>query len=274
MNTPGWAKPVAVLMGLGVAGVAVALFVILLRRSGYMAAAQLQHLASPGPLSASHAFLGDDCAACHTAARGPDPAKCIGCHADNKPLLQRAPTAFHAAVGSCRECHGEHQGGQRSPTTMDHAALAKIGLRMLKQEARPGSESGPRHDMLAAWIRKQEAAGDDPGGNFGLTPCEATLDCAACHGEKDRHFRFFGADCARCHVTTQWTISEFRHPSPRSKDCAQCHQAPPCHYMTEHFNKVCAVVAGQPQARVNQCYLCHQTTAWNDIKGFGWCKCH
>jgi hypothetical protein len=44
--------------------------------------------------------------------------------------------------------------------------------------------------------------------------------------------------------------------------------------MTEHFNKVCAVVAGQPQAQVNQCYLCHQTTAWNDIKGFGWCKCH
>jgi hypothetical protein len=44
--------------------------------------------------------------------------------------------------------------------------------------------------------------------------------------------------------------------------------------MTEHFNKVCAVVAEQPKAQVNQCYLCHQTTAWNDIKGFGWCKCH
>jgi hypothetical protein len=33
-------------------------------------------------------------------------------------------------------------------------------------------------------------------------------------------------------------------------------------------------VAGKPHARVDQCYQCHQTTAWNDIKGVGWYKHH
>jgi hypothetical protein len=33
-------------------------------------------------------------------------------------------------------------------------------------------------------------------------------------------------------------------------------------------------VARKPHAKVEQCYLCHQTTAWNDIKGVGWYKHH
>jgi hypothetical protein len=56
-------------------------------------------------------------------------------------------------------------------------------------------------------------------------------------------------------------------------DCAQCHQAPPSHYM-EHFRMISVMVAGQPHARVEQCFLCHQTTAWNDIKNVGWYKHH
>ena len=31
---------------------------------------------------------------------------------------------------------------------------------------------------------------------------------------------------------------------------------------------------GQPHADVRQCFLCHQTTAWNDIKGLGRYKHH
>ena len=41
-----------------------------------------------------------------------------------------------------------------------------------------------------------------------------------------------------------------------------------------HFHMVSMKVAGQHHAQVNQCYLCHQTTAWNDIKGVGWYKHH
>lgn len=102
---------------------------------------------------------------------------------------------------------------------------------------------------------------------------EGRLDCAACHGTKDHHQGLFGRDCGQCHATEKWTIPEFRHPSPRSTDCGQCHQAPPSHYMG-HFHMISARVAGKPHAKVRECHLYHQTTAWNDIKGVGWYKHH
>jgi hypothetical protein len=271
MNKSGRIKLIGSLLGLGVA---VASLVVLLRTTSLGEANTWQRQASPGRLSASHAFLENNCAACHTSVRGVEAANCTVCHANNESLLQRQPTAFHGDVGSCRECHPEHQGGKRPPTTMDHDALAKIGLRQPGNKDGPDSERALFRKQLVAWINRQENAGGTVTSHPHVTPLEAVLNCAACHATNDRHFGYFGPDCAQCHATTRWTIPEFRHPSPRSTDCAQCHQATPCHYMPGHFNKICTVVAGQPQARVDQCYLCHQTTAWNDIKGFGWCKCH
>jgi hypothetical protein len=109
-----------------------------------------------------------------------------------------------------------------------------------------------------------------------------TLDCKTCHSTKDKHVGLFGSECASCHATTQWTLAEFQHPSADSVDCAQCHQAPPSHYMM-HFDMVSKKVARQEDARVsqccgvaqvNQCFRCHQSTSWNDIKGVGWYKHH
>ena len=75
-----------------------------------------------------------------------------------------------------------------------------------------------------------------------LRPAEALLNCATCHQTKDRHRGLFG------------------------NDCAQCHQAPPSHSMM-HFQMISMKVACQPNAKVSQCFLCHQTTSWNDSKG-------
>lgn len=262
-------KLVAVITGMVGAAIVV---VILLRNTRLGQAVTWQQQASPGRLSASHAFLENNCATCHTSVRGVEAANCIVCHSNNESLLQRQPTAFHADVGSCRECHPEHQGGKRPPTMMDHAALGKIGLRQLGEKG-ADTESGLLRKQLVAWINRREGGADTAMPHERITPLEATLNCATCHSNKDRHFKLFGQDCARCHATTQWTIPEFRHPSPRSTDCAQCHQAPPSHYM-EHFHMVSRKVAGKPHAQVNQCYLCHQTTAWNDIKGVGFYKHH
>ena len=41
-----------------------------------------------------------------------------------------------------------------------------------------------------------------------------------------------------------------------------------------HFQMISMKVAGQMHAKVDQCFLCHQTTAWNDIRGVGWYKHH
>jgi hypothetical protein len=257
---------------LGLVGGAIILAIVL-RTSSLGRAVTWQRQASPGRLSAAHAFLEDNCAACHISVRGVEASSCAACHANNESLLQRQPTAFHAGVGSCRECHPEHQGGKRPPTAMDHKALATIGQRQLGDKVGPDTESALLRKQLAAWINRQEGGGETAMPHERITPLEATLNCATCHANKDRHFKLFGQDCAQCHATAQWSIPEFRHPSPRSTDCAQCHQAPPSHYM-EHFHMVSMKVAGKPHARVNQCHLCHQTTAWDDIKGVGWYKHH
>ncbi len=242
-------------------------------RSGVFSKTSWQRMALPGQLSDAHAFLEHNCAACHTSVKGVEASNCIACHANNESLLKRQPTTFHANVSSCVECHTEHRGIDLRPTQMDHAALAGIGLRQLKGRDGSGKEDDRTRQQLLDWIGQYRPAGHESEGHSSLTPQEAVLNCATCHSNKDRHFKLFGQDCAQCHGTTKWTIAEFRHPSPKSMDCVQCHQAPPSHYMM-HFQMISAKVAGKPHAQVNQCYQCHQTTAWNDIKGAGFYKHH
>jgi hypothetical protein len=192
---------------------------------------------NPGPLSSAHRSLDESCAACHTPVVGPDRDKCVGCHAANLELFARQPTAFHQVVESCRGCHAEHLGRDRRPTAMDHSVLEHVAR--ASDEKRPGT----------------------------------ALDCVSCHAMQDRHGGFFGSDCAECHSDETWSVAGYTHPSPASTECAQCHLAPPSHFMG-HFHMVSAQVAGMHQAVVFQCYACHQTTAWNDIRGVGWYKHH
>lgn len=219
--------------------------------------ADWQSHVKPGKLSPPHADLEAKCAACHTPVTGVDDAKCIACHANNEALLERQPTAFHANIGNCAACHVEHQGANANLRAMNHEALARLGVNLNADGAVPNRQ-------ISALLPESHPL---------VSPLEAKLDCASCHGTKDRHFGLFGKNCSACHATTQWTIPAFQHPSPRSTDCIQCHQAPPSHYM-EHFEMVSKRVARQQNALVIQCYVCHQTTSWNDIKGVGFYKHH
>lgn len=225
-----------------------------------------QRLAEPGALSAAHAHLENNCAACHTSVRGVETSKCVVCHANNRSILQRQPTSFHANISSCTECHLEHQGIDAQPTNMNHAALARIGLLQLNGDSDDRDNQSLYREIVAS-IERQTAP------HARLTTTEATLNCATCHANDDPHFQLFGQDCAECHAADRWNIPEYRHPSSNSLDCAQCHQAPPSHYMM-HFKMISARVAGKPHARVDQCFQCHQTTSWNDILGTGWYKHH
>lgn len=191
--------------------------------------------ALPGPLTAAHARLAEDCAACHTPIRGVQAQACIACHALNGALVARQTTAFHSSVTECAGCHLEHSGPTALRGPMDHDLFAELAMR--------GAADG------------------------------RLLDCSACHARQDRHAGLFGDDCASCHGTTLWKVAGYRHPTPRSRDCAQCHQAPPSHYM-EHFRMLSAKVARQEHASVNECYQCHLTTAWTDIRGVGFYKHH
>jgi len=265
---------IAALIGAGVLGG-------VLHQRGVMQAEYWQRQVRPGPLSAAHASLENNCANCHTPVKGVEAVNCAVCHANNEALLQRQPTAFHAHIQSCSQCHIEHQGANRRPTKMDHLALARFGLRELGADQADGEKRQTR-DRLVAWIRQHDASASARAAHPEISAAEMTLDCASCHSNKDPHFKLLGQNCAECHGTTKWTIASFVHPSPRSTSCAQCHQAPPSHYMM-HFEMIDKTVAGSANApgnpccadvQVNQCYRCHQTDSWNSIKGVGWYKHH
>ena len=236
----------------------------------------LQQFVSPGPLSPGHAYLANQCASCHKPSVGVTVAKCTACHANNERLLSRQPTAFHASIEECATCHVEHETSNIRPIAMDHVEFARIGARTLKRAASTNAASAATVKSLETSLRIRIPDQIDAGS------ARETLNCVGCHSTKDRHLELFGKDCAECHATANWTIAEFQHPSPRSTNCAQCHQAPPSHYMM-HFEMVSKKVAGQEDAQVseccgpaqvNQCYRCHQTTSWNDIRGVGYYKHH
>lgn len=228
----------------------------------------LGELASPGDLSPAHQFLQNDCAACHTPHKGVQDSSCILCHANAKSILQRQPTAFHADIGNCATCHKEHMHPHSKMTEMDHSLLADIGMeQLLSSEA--GSESRARSSRLEHWMKDGNTIRE----GSHISAKESTLNCATCHSNDDRHFDLFGQNCASCHSTKKWSIPKFKHPSSKSHNCAQCHQAPPSHYMM-HFKMISAKVAGKPHAKVSQCYSCHQTTSWTDILGKGTYKHH
>ena len=230
--------------------------------------------ASPGPLSAAHAFLGAQCESCHVPTRGVEAAPCLTCHVGAAAdLVTKPSTAFHTTIGECGGCHVEHLGRGRRPINMDHAALVSAGH---AGAAQAGGE-GLTHSVARLRALLGGSGADLIGSTLAPRPLPAAeanrLDCAGCHANRDPHQTLFGRDCQSCHGTTAWTVGGFRHPSPRSQECAQCHQAPPSHYMM-HFEMMDRVITGQKQAQVEQCFLCHQTDAWNNIRGVGWYKHH
>ncbi len=243
-----------------------AILPFLAHRGGSAGVPGWQAFVTPGPLSRGHAFLGSRCEACHTPHQGPTADKCVACHAADEELFAAQTTRFHATVPECNACHPEHLGEEQRPVGMRHEALPVI--------ARRATEKGRAAEDLAGAIRASVAAAANlPLPHDRITRDELLLDCMTCHAHQDPHRQLLGRDCGVCHSTALWTIPEFRHPSPVSTECAQCHQAPPGHYM-HHFHMVSMNVAGIMHAEVRQCFLCHKTNAWNDIQGVGWYKHH
>lgn len=234
---------------------------------------QLWRLASPGSLTGPHAFLAHRCESCHQPYVGVTATACIVCHANEQELLARQPTAFHADVGDCVPCHLEHDGIGQLLAPMDHSQLAEIGLRQLSTQTGPDDEGRLAGARIEHWLEGGTRAHELELVNQTLLPEELALDCSTCHQNDDRHFNLFGSSCSDCHGTAAWSLPEFRHPTSASRDCAQCHQAPPSHYMG-HFRMISQGVAGQHDARVDQCFECHQTTSWIDIRRVGMYQHH
>lgn len=229
----------------------------LVHRAGSSAVPGWEGLVDPGPISKAHQFIAGSCESCHTPHVGVDPQKCIACHATTS-FADKQSTRFHVNAKRCASCHVEHDGGV-SLSRMDHDALTLAKFWKV-----------PAHTVFRATAkgRPPKAGGMSHPTHPTINGDLARLDCASCHSNSDPHQGLFGAQCSSCHALTTWRIAEFRHPSTRSTECSQCHLPPPSHNMM-HFEMVSQRVAGK-RARVEQCYACHTTDAWNNIRGVGW----
>lgn len=248
-----WLVYVCVILVSVVAG---AWLMVPLESEGTTAASPWRHIVLPGSLSESHAFLEDRCESCHAPLRGPAPQACVGCHATNSMLLANPTTVFHYVIGECATCHQEHRGRAQRPINMRHAGLLELAEPSASDWTR---RIGFRWPLLGTVLDGSEAH------------ALKQLNCLSCHATQDRHRGTFGTACANCHTLTEWTLPEFRHPSPRSTDCGQCHVPPQTHFMG-HVQMELMMRGGN--ARVEQCFLCHRTSSWNDLLGVGWIDMH
>lgn len=209
-----------------------------------------QGLVSPGPLSQAHRFIAAECETCHTPHKGVAANNCITCHAATS-FGDKQSTRFHAQAKRCTTCHIEHQGDD-ALVAMNHEALLST----------PSWQLGPPGHRELKSPTYTTRRGIDV----------AALDCATCHSNRDPHRSYFGSECSDCHSVTAWAIGAYRHPSVNSKECAQCHKAPPSHRMM-HFEMVSQAYASK-RAPVEQCFACHTTDDWNNIRGRGWYDHH
>lgn len=164
---------------------------------------------NPGPLNAqggkmlggvtSHAEIGGDCKACHTApweaATMAD--RCIVCHTDIGVQMQ--DVAFmHGAImhdnidSSCRHCHPEHRGADAKLTEIDSSFDHNLSAFPLTN----------RHAGLAC--EQCHSSGQFVG---------LSTSCASCHVDPAYHAGMFNMDCVQCHTTENWSAG-YNGPHP------------------------------------------------------------
>jgi nitrate/TMAO reductase-like tetraheme cytochrome c subunit len=175
------------------------------------------------------------CEKCHTQSTATEtgpPDGCVGCHKKR-----------HGAGGKlCAECHTV---SRWVPSTFDHP---KSGCADCHERPHPDRGSCTRCHTTSSWASRFDhpvALGGVHAG-FACERCHTNgLDapgraCVSCHG--DRHGGGL-TDCTRCHSTSAWSPSTFRHPQegphiPAGEEplrCAACHPSSfgahscPCH---------------------------------------------
>jgi hypothetical protein len=187
MKSIGWFKSVIV---------AVLLVVLVL------AVVRPDHMVSPGPLSAGHTALNNDCFACHVPLLGATPERCISCHAIadigirdslGKPLeASKKSVRFHQGLAdkNCLACHSDHP-----PPRLSHVRRMHF-----------------THESLEPGMARQ---------------------CNTCHEAPatELHQKLADKDCSECHAVAGWSPSSYDHDryfvlaGPHQVECTTCHAA-------------------------------------------------
>lgn len=242
-------------------------------------------LYNPGPLNAqsgetlggvsSHAEIGGNCEACHTApwepARMED--RCVDCHGEIAIQMQDVAT-MHGSILThqpdlrCRSCHPEHRGAD--------AKLTELGDWSFPHETVGFSLNGHRFTIMSEAFVCSDCHADDIS-RFDPQACDT------CHRQVDlvfmtAHTLSFGSDCLACHDGVDSLVTNFDHNDFTFKllgrhkgvACVNCHinarrindfqtttqDCHSCHYNDEpHGGRFGA-----------DCAACHSVDGWKPAK--------
>ena len=256
------------------------LVLALLLTAGAQVCAQI----SPGPLARAHQSLNGDtnCIKCHEVSTRAPSFKCLECHKEiageieqNKGIHATFPRSGPPG-SACVKCHSDHNGvdfqmihWNPTPQGFNHAATGYV-----LDGKHAGVSCRNCHNMqhIAASARAQFTSKDLNRTWMGLSP-----SCATCH--EDAHQGRFGADCARCHSTTDWKAanidrtgfdhSKTRYPltgEHRFVKCESCHTPGPdgkARYAGLPFASCSECHRDPHKAAFKQgCDSCHTTSSW------------
>jgi hypothetical protein len=253
---PGFFSPIGVVVAVLLVAAVIAITVI---ASPFLfSPGSLNAQAKTAPLGgvASHAQLGNDCGACHTAPwssqRMAD--KCVACHADVGAQIS-GQNGLHGTLPAmrsapCGDCHPDHNGPNGALTSLDEANFP---------HAVTGFALTGKHATLAC-------SACHTGGTFVGAP----TDCNSCHAKDDKHNGSFGTQCGGCHSTSSWAGASFNHDifpvnhgtDKQQSTCQTCHPNGTttytcfgCHQHTQA--NVVGQHEGQSLAALTDCIKCH-----------------
>ena len=240
---------------------------------------------SPGPLAKAHQSLSGDtnCTKCHEVSTRAPSFHCLQCHKEIASELQQN-RGLHATFprsgpegAACVKCHSDHNGvnfqmihWDPTPTGFDHS---KTGYMLDGAHAGVGCRACHTAQHISAQARGFLGSKDLNRTWMGLSP-----SCGTCH--EDKHQGRFGADCARCHSTTDWKSasvskegfdhSKTRYPltgEHRYVLCKSCHtpgaDGQPRYSGLAFANcSDCHRVDPHKGAFKQGCDSCHTTTTW------------
>ena len=248
------------------------------------AALLLADLLSPGPLARAHQDLEGlkNCTKCHEAGQQVSQKKCLDCHKELGPQLEKG-TGFHGHIPkaqlSCNSCHHEHQGRDFALVEWDKKKFdhARTGFALKGKHApldcAKCHEARFRHDVE---VKRETFLG-------------LSASCSACHF--DEHRGQLGLDCAKCHNEQGWKpVPGFSHAKTdfplrgahQKVECLKCHTREmdlsppgfpkPVHEMFSHLKPVaharCTDCHRDPHdGRFGiDCQHCHVEESWKQLK--------
>lgn len=218
--------------------------------------------------------LGTDCADCHNAKSWQEvefdhdetdyplvgkhqAAACTDCHIDN---------VFDSTPDDCFSCHakddvhkglsGENCAGCHNPTAWDDTSF---------------DHSRDTHFMLDgahATLTCNDCHSDEPFSD------KLDVACVSCHQDDDNHHGHFGADCASCHVSSEWESSVFDHAidtdyalkgAHREVKCEDCHVEPIFKVALESGCTSCHMEDDVHEGSLGEeCGTCHNDASWTE----------